>query len=350
MVRSELAMFRSLRDAIGEAKMLLLQSEMCYNREDQWGDASALAREALDLFEREDHALGQGQAWMAMAEAGMAAGKYKAAAHPAQKAARLFRRAGSEQEELRAQLLASQAEISILGKGSREPTWAAWEEALRGAEQGLKRARALGDQALAASALCQLAEAHNITGDYDEALKASVEAARLYSDAGSAHDVASALHWTADTHIKSERYKEAREAVQEIRKLARDEEDESLEALAQGILEGMAGPSPPKAGEKGGEEGEGAGAVPTARQAPGRLVRNQQGDVMDLRSGLALRPVPMHPVDLADITAKILANYTKEEFDNEMPLMQAGLAGPVGAELQGEWQRKYMPIIGKGHQ
>jgi len=235
-----------------------------------------------------------------------------------------------------------------LSGGSREATWAAWEKALRGAERGLKRARAVGEQLLAANALCQVAEVHNMTGSYDEALKASVEASRLYYEGGTAHDIASALHWTADTHIKCERYKEAREVAKEIRQLAQEQEDEGLEALAQGILESTAAPGAPKASEKGSEED--AAAAPTPHQAPGRLVRNQQGDVMDLQSGLTLKPVPMHPVDLADITAKILANYTMEEFDNEIPLMQAGLAGPVSAELKNERQRKYMPTIRKDRQ
>lgn len=344
MARAELAIFRSLGDAAGEAKMLLLQSEMCYNREDQLDQAAALARDALQLFEEEGHERGQAQACLAMAEAQVAAGKHKAALHPAQRAARLFHTAGEAREELRALLLRTQADVSLLGRGARESTWAAWDEVLGHTSECLKLAQGLGDSALVASALCLLAEVHNSCGRYDEALKASTEASQLYYEHGSAQDMASALHWSADTHLKCERYKEAREVAAEIRRLGQENGDEGIEALAEEILESMAAP---KEQEKEKPKDPNDDTPPPAPPPPGRLVRNQQGEVMDLGTGLAFKPVPMHPGRIADIAAKILASYTGEEFDNEIPLMQAGIAGPVSAELRSEWQRKHVPTAGK---
>mmetsp|Transcript_108602 Transcript_108602/g.338576 ORF Transcript_108602/g.338576 Transcript_108602/m.338576 type:complete len:432 (-) Transcript_108602:213-1508(-) len=339
MAKSELAKFRSLGDAVGEAKMLLLQSEMCYNQEDKLDDAVAIAREAEALFEQEGNELGQAMAWMAMAEAHMAAGKVKAAVHPAQKATRLFRKAGDEHEEVRANLLASKADVSSLYKGSRESTWTAWEEALWRAEEGLKQARGVGDLPLVASALVNLAEVQNCIGSFDDALKASTEATELYYESGTPQDIASALHWTADTHIKCERFKEAKDVVQEIRRLAKEQEDESLDALATEILESMSAPGPSQEEEAPGDPED---KPPPPPPPPGKLVRNQQGDVMDLRSGMTFKPTPMHPMKIADITARILASYIREEFDNEVPLMEAGIAGPMSAEIQSEWHRKYM--------
>jgi len=351
MARSELAMFRSLGDAVGEAKMLLLQAEMCYNGEDQLDEAAALAREAVQLFEQEEHELGQAQAWMAVAEAYMAGGKHKAAVHPAQKAARLFRQAGEEHEGIRAFLLSSEASIGVLSAGSRESTWAAWEEALVLAKEGLKKAQDDGDSLLVASAQCQLAEVYNSTGSYDDALKASKESADLYHDSGShPQEEASALHWMADTHMKCERMKDAREVTEKIRKLGQKHEDAGIEQLAEDVLESMRAPGASTEDKGLGEKLRGtADEEPRPPPPPpGKLVRNQQGDVMDLASGLTFKPVPMNPTNIVDITARILASYTGEEFDNEIPLMQAGIVGPLGAELRSEWQRKYVPTTGSG--
>jgi len=346
MVTTELKRFRSAGDAMGEAKMLLLRAEMCYHREDQQEEALRLAREAQQLFEHEDDSLGQARAFMLMAESNMACGKCKAAAHPAQKASRLFRKAGDEHEGVRAMLLASQADIAILAKGARESTYTAWEEALRRANQGVHNARATKDQALVASALCQVAEVHNSTGSYEEALQASEEAAKLYDELGNPQEVASALHWSADTYIKAEKYTEALKVAEDIRRLAHQHGDSSIEELAQEIVEaatldpqpdsyaaGNDG-SPPKEKEQKEEQAD--------WQGPSYLVKNQQGEVMDLHSGLTLAAVRMNPSDIADVMKRVLANYTAEEFDNEAPLMQAGLTGAMSVALQSEWHRKHM--------
>lgn len=350
MARSELAMFRSTGDAVGEAKMLLLQAEMCYNRDDGLDDAVTLAREALQRFEESDHARGQAQALMSMAEALSAGGKHKATSHPAQKAARLFRQIGDETESTRAFLLFSQSEIGSLSGGSRESTWSAWEEVKKKATDGLRQAQALKDTELIASALCQMAEVQNAMGDYDEALKAANEAAQLHRERNNPQDEASALHWVADTHLKCERYNDAREVVETIRQLGQRHEDEGIVQLADDILKSMQGPASSSTGPADREElasknrARGEDEPRPAPPPPGRLVRNLQGDVMDVRSGLVIRPEPMNPMNnIADIATRIIATYTAAEFDNEIPLMQAGIVTPVGAELRGYWQRKYKP-------
>jgi len=202
----------------------------------------------------------------------------------------------------------------------------------------VRQARDTGDFTLVASSLCQLAEVYNVLENFQDSLKASNEARDLYRAHGSPHDVANALHWAADTYIREEKYKEARDIVQEIQNLGRAEQDEGLEALAQEILVRMATPGAPQPQTSSTAE-EDAPAPPAPLS---KLVKNQQGHVMDFRTGLTFQPEPMRAVHIAEVAAGILADYAREGFDTEVPVMLAGTTSPFNVEMQSEWFRKYM--------
>lgn len=310
--------FQKAGDAVAEATALLVAAS-AHLLGGETERCTAAARQAQVLFDKEGHLHGQAQALLMVAEAGMVAGKCKGAQHAAQRARRLFKQAGDEPEEARALVLASRADIAMLRNGSREPTRTAWAAALQLATEGLEYARYLGDRALEASALCQVAQARASTGDHEESLQASEEAVQLYRQAGNAKEEASAVLLGADAHLKAGHGEEARERAEEALRLAQQCGAGPVQALGRKLLEAEAKERVRLASKLTSEQG----AAAEQWRLPSQLVRTETGDIIDMRSGLTLRVAERRHSAVA--ARRIFEHYCEDEFDDEVPLMQPGL-------------------------
>jgi len=242
--------FSSEEDKKGEAQALIC---VCNNNFllEQWDAAANAAQRAQVLHSEESDVLGEASALALQAECQWKKKDHKTAIKSGERARALFRELGDRKAEEASVLytvamncvLQSVVEGASVGDAGRMSRAAkdACDKGKKMAEACIKISREIlseGAEALLGCGLCTIAQVHMLSGQTEEALKASDEAIVLFRDIGDDRSEANALLMSAEALRMLRSNKECGEAAGEALRLYKlcEDGDEEGEKMANEII------------------------------------------------------------------------------------------------------------------
>lgn len=217
-------------------------------------EAVAVAREAQAVLSDLGAAREEAHALRVVAEVQAAAGEHEAALRAAGKARRVAQGAAAPEVEAAVLFLMAQVRLmAAVGSGSGpehgSPAYAeALAEASRAADEAALFAQRLGDDRLAAAALCAVAQARTAGLDAEPAKRAAEEAMAIFRDLGDERGQANVMCIQADIQLilgggANRALQLAERALKIFAQLGDARGEHTAEALREHIL----GPPPPEA-------------------------------------------------------------------------------------------------------
>jgi len=326
------AIFRELKDRRGEATGLLLAANV-YKMVGQLEEAEKWLLEAQEIFEDLGERRLLAQVLHSMAKIHIAKQEPAEAVRLAYEAHALCKRARDKAAEAGTLLFTVEAHLSFIAqlvengrmRGSRE-----LEEQLSKAEKAGTAAKRiadkLGHQQTIADCFYALSEVNLVSGRYQEALDGAEEGIKIYQDVGYQLGECTFVNMRAQALLVSGKNDEALIAAQEAVSMAKAMDDKPLEVLAQEILDKVL-------------QGQQMGVQPTQVSQPRYVQEEEEDEIQEVPAESRIeeeKPKGLEPAIVSDMLHNMLREMMGSDMESDTPLMDAGVDSLMSIEFRSQ--------------